>query len=1062
MKKLYLLLFILPALTLAVSAKSESTALVNTGANALGNTHVNGDVRVPLENYIKLIEDARNPDLPVPAAYAIGQSTVSVTLNEQADRTTAQVTVNTQIEVFENQWSLIPILPYGAAITAVSINGKSIQLVQNAEWMSWSTNKAGTANLQISYSIDAARSDQGYVVPVPIPRASSTQLTIEFSGNELDMAVIPASDVKTSKQNNRNQVTANIPTTSAFLISWRVPTKQSFVVSRANYQGQLVDQVFTFAATFYVELFTGESIDLPLLPNTVTLNDVTIDGLPATIFNQEDQFKVLLNGRGKHEVSVVFQTVVHQQQGPPSVSFPIPRVAISEFELILDGKKDITFTTRQQGINQSGHNNGQINGQVISQFKEKVTIGKSFIPMTDAVTFAWIDAIPKGSKTEIRANANIYHAISAEEGVLYGKGLIDYEITHGETSTLSFQIPLAAQVNRITADTAGISDWNAESKDEIKTITVFLDRKIKESFQLQVEYEQLLGQQIGSISDPAPEPLDAIKVPLIKALDMHRQRGIVALLVGSELTLKPTKEQGVTRVGENQLPAFFRNQISQTIAHTFKYTSDMPQLTVETMAPIRLQGKYDAQVDTLISLGEVTMRGSAGIQIDVKSGTVLGLEFSIPAAVNVLNVTGPSLRNHKVTSNQVNGKMTGQLIKVEFTQEMTGQFQLEVNYENILGDSKSELTVPTLQVMGAEVQHGRIAVEALTAVEVQAAKTIQLSIMEINELPQQLVLKTTNPILLAFKYVSSDTPHQLNLKMTRHQELAVQVAAIETARYQTLITDDGLAVTTARFDVRNSRLQFLRLSLPQEADVWSVFVNGKAEKPANANNSNQNNSASKNDQKDILIKMLNSATGFPVEVVYATPIDKMGLFGSVTAQLPQPDMVVTHSYWDVYLPIGPNYQAVETNMNLVTANQWVNPSDQAKNSALASKHGASQVGKPLRMTVPQQGIQYSFEKLYANQSDTVAGFQIRYAASSHVGLLISIISVLMIWLVIFAIKTTQQSPRILVPVLVLGLAGLVLSLTYLKSNPVAPLTTALAGGLVFLMMLFLPKFKNKQ
>ncbi len=1054
MKKLYLLLFIWPALLLTMIAQSktrtDATPIAEMDSQITGPKE--GDVKVPLAHYIKLIDDARNPETKAPASYAIGQSTVSVKLSEQDEQTTAQVTVNVDIEVFENEWSLIPILPYGAAITAVTINGETIQLVQNAEWMSWSTNQAGTAQLQISYSIDATRSDQGYVVPVPIPRASSNQLKVAFFGSELDMTVIPATNIKTSKSNQTNTIQANIPTTSAFLLSWRVPTKQSFVVSRAKYQGQLLDKTFTFTANFQVEVFTGESIHLPLLPNTVTLNDVKIDGAAATILDQEDQFKVLLQSRGKHEVSVVFQSTVHQQQGPPSVSLPIPRVAISEFELVLAGKKDISFTTLQN----SGH---QEYRPITSQVNNDVTTAKVFIPMTEGVTFTWIDAIPKDIKTKVRANANIYHAISAEEGVLYGKGLADYEITHGETSTLSFQIPISAQVNRITALTAGISDWTAQTKDDIKTITVFLDRKVKESFQMQIEYEQLLGQQKEEQKTES-QPLTAIKIPLIKALEMHRQRGIVALLVGNELTLKPTTEKGVTRVGENQLPAFFRNQITQTIAHTFKYTSENPELIVQTMAPIRKQGKYDAQIDTLISLGEVTMRGSAGVQIDVKSGTVLDLVFTIPSGVNVLSVTGPSLRNHKVINgfeDKHQSKKSDQLIQVEFTQEMTGQFQLEINYENILGENKSELTVPTLQVGGAEVQHGRIAVEALTAVEVQAAETIQLSTLEINELPQQLVLKTTNPILLAFKYVNSETPHQLHLKMTRHQELAVQVAAIETAKYQTLITDDGLAVTTARFDVRNSRLQFLRLSLPQESEVWSVFVDGKAEKPANANN----NAESKKGQKDILIKMLNSATGFPVEVIYATPIDRMSLFGSVSSQLPQPDMVVTHSYWDVYLPIGPNYQAVETNMNVVTANQWVNPSARTNNSDAVNKHGAPQVGKPLRMTVPQQGIQYSFEKLYANQSDSIAGFKIRYAASSHVGLLVSIISVLIIWVVIFAIKSTQFSARTLIPVFTLGIVGLILSLIYLKPNPIVPFSTALIGGIVFLVMVLLPRFKNK-
>ncbi len=1018
MKKLLLLL-------LAATASIQASDAIEPPNSATG------DVRVPLANYIKLIEDARNPDIPAPAAYAIGQSQVQVELKEHLDRTVANVQVTANIEVFADQWTLIPILPYGAAITAVTIDGQPIQLVQNAEWMSWSTAQAGTAELMVSFTMDASRSDQGYVLPMPIPRAASTQLTVEFVGDELDLAVIPATDLQTIRRNQRNITTANIPTTSAVLLSWRVPQQEPYVISRAHYTGQLEDDAFTFAAKFQVELFTGEAVKLPILPNTVTLNDLTIDGAAATILAQDQQFKVLLQGRGRHEVVVVFQTTVKQQQGPLSVTFPIPQVAISQFELQLDGKKDLTVLPESQ---------------VVTTFKDSHTLASTYVPMTEAVTFSWVDAIPKDVSSEVRANANIYHAISAEEGVLYGRGLIDYEITHGETSSLSFSVPAQTQVNRITANLAGVSDWTEETGDDEQVITVFLDRKVTGQFQLHISYEQLLGDQPDDITASQD-----ITVPLIRALSMHRQRGIVALLAGHELTLNPTKEQGVSRVGENQLPAFFRDRIEQTIAHTFRYTSQTPQLMVQTMAPIRKQGKYDAQVDTLISLGEVTMRGSAGIQIEVKSGGISALLFELPQGVNVLNVSGPSLRNYQVTTTA-----DKQEIAVEFTQEMTGQFELAVNYENILGAGKTELLVPTTQVPGAEVQHGRIAVEALTAVEVQAAQTDQLSTLEINELPLQLVLKTTNPILLAFKYVNAVNPQQLKLQLTRHQELAVQVAAIETANYQTLITDDGLAVTTARFDVRNSRLQFLRLGLPRHAEVWSVFVDGQAEKPAHAN---QN----KGDGQDILIKMLNSATGFPVEVVYATPLPAMGLFGTVAAQLPQPDMVVTHSRWDVYLPVGPNYQAVETNMNLLEANRWVDPRSHQVKSQAADRTQAASIGKPLRLTVPQQGILYTFEKLYANQSDEAAGFQIRYASNqgNRMGLLLSVISVVMIWLAIFALRHNRFSPKVLTPVLAAGIAGLLLSLTYLKINTVIPLSTALAGGVVFLLVVLWPRIKAR-
>ena len=75
------------------------------------------------------------------------------------------------------------------------------------------------------------------------------------------------------------------------------------------------------------------------------------------------------------------------------------------------------------------------------------------------------------------------------------------------------------------------------------------------------------------------------------------------------------------------------------------------------------------------------------------------------------------------------------------------------------------------------MEHGRIAIEALTAVEVQALVADQLSALEVSELPQQMILKTTNPILMAYKYVSP--PYRLALEVTRHQVVAVQEAAQE-------------------------------------------------------------------------------------------------------------------------------------------------------------------------------------------------------------------------------------------------------------------------------------------
>ena len=295
---------------------------------------------------------------------------------------------------------------------------------------------------------------------------------------------------------------------------------------------------------------------------------------------------------------------------------------------------------------------------------------------------------------------------------------------------------------------------------------------------------------------------------------------MLALLASKELTLNPDEqsERNLTRVGENQLPNFVREAVDKTIAHTYKYLEDEPKLLVVAAPPERKQGKFDAQVDTLVSLGDVTLRGAATIEINVKSGSLEALDLRLPSGVNVLGLTAPSLRTHSVKEGAAAGE---QSIDVQFTQQMEGQFRIEVSYEKITSESEAKLPVPALHVTGAEVEQGRIAVEALSAVEVGEQRREHLSPLDPSELPQQLVLKTTNPILRAYKYVQVEPPFALALQVTRHKEVDVQNAAIDDAHYQTLYTRDGLSVTTAHFTVRNSREQFLKVRLPKGSKVWS-------------------------------------------------------------------------------------------------------------------------------------------------------------------------------------------------------------------------------------------------
>jgi hypothetical protein len=796
-------------------------------------------------------------------------------------------------------------------------------------------------------------------------------------------------------------------------ISWRRESKNRFAVSRAAYSGRLEGNALVLTGRLTVDLFVG-SVALPLLPADVTLTEVLVDGKKRGILVQgagdARYFVTLIKGRGRHEVRVSFQVPALHGEGPPRAVLHVPQVPVSRFELALPGKKEVavepatSVTHRRRGAG---------------------TVAAFNVPLSSKVAVRWSESVPEATQEETRANAEVYHLVHADEGVLHTRALVVYEVSRGQTNTVGLQLPAGVQVNRISAESGAVSDWRTVrgQRGKPQRVVVFLDRQVRGKLVFEAEYELLLAQRRGD--RPIPVPLSRVE-------GTHRQRGMVALLATKELSLKPDDEARLSRVGENQLPAFVRKQLERKVAHTYKYSDADPQLSVKTAAPTRRPGKFDAQVDTLVSLADVALQGSARVEVNVKSGTITSLELKLPESVNLLSLSAPSLRSHKASH-----KGKAQLVDLQFTQEMEGQFKIDVLYERILSDSESEVTVPTLAVKGAEVEQGRIAVEALAAVEVKPAATDHLSSLDVGELPRQLILKTTNPILLAYKYAHVTPPYKLRLRMTRHREVDVQAATIDEGRYQTLFTRDGLAVTRANFTVRNTRRQFLKVELPPGSEVWSAFVNGEAVKPALDRGKGGSS---------VLIKIINSATGFPVELIYATRAQSIGGLGTLSGRLPRPDTVVTHTRWDVFVPEGLSYSAPETDMEVTRAGAAVTSETMkaikaAKDQGHAARTGRGQVAA-LRIAVPAYGVHYRFGKLYANHADEAPSFRLAYASrgGAVTSELVSILATLAIWLgaFLFARRGFRYVPAM--ACVGLGLVLLTITLGYLQRGVGGPAT----------------------
>ena len=79
----------------------------------------NGQVQLPLEIYTNLVQQATDPTRPprpAPAGYVLGSAGVSVTVHDFEERASSAIQVQLGIDVLEDEWVLIPVLPAGTPV----------------------------------------------------------------------------------------------------------------------------------------------------------------------------------------------------------------------------------------------------------------------------------------------------------------------------------------------------------------------------------------------------------------------------------------------------------------------------------------------------------------------------------------------------------------------------------------------------------------------------------------------------------------------------------------------------------------------------------------------------------------------------------------------------------------------------------------------------------------------------------------------------------------------------------------------------------------------------------
>jgi hypothetical protein len=384
-----------------------------------------------------------------------------------------------------------------------------------------------------------------------------------------------------------------------------------------------------------------------------------------------------------------------------------------------------------------------------------------------------------------------------------------------------------------------------------------------------------------------------------------------------------------------------------------------------------------AEVYTLVGISDGLMRATTTVEHTILFAGKDKLEFQVPKGMTLVDVQGAGLRDWK-------HKDDGTL-EVLLNYAAEGNYTLTMTSERVVANEPGDLVAPIVHPLGVERSKGWVGVESRGNLEIQSGDVVEATPVDVRSLPAAILGITEQPVLLGYKYLTDKA--SVPLRVQQHDDVEVLVTLLDETRAQTMWTAEGRRLTSVKYQVRNNRKQFLRLSLPEQAELWSASVGGRAVQPASASDG------------QILIPLVRSqATGgalaaFEVEVVYVengTPVPASGK-GTFSASLPTADVPCTYVAWTIYAPDDTKLKRRSYDGSLAHVDnlsnpipvgvvgyiETVTPEVQYQSNVQAAGGGMGEGAVPVPVSLPLRGKAVNFEKLLALDETLQVSFDYR-------------------------------------------------------------------------------------
>ncbi|HEX8881563.1 MAG TPA: hypothetical protein VF749_16095 [Candidatus Acidoferrum sp.] len=298
---------------------------------------------------------------------------------------------------------------------------------------------------------------------------------------------------------------------------------------------------------------------------------------------------------------------------------------------------------------------------------------------------------------------------------------------------------------------------------------------------------------------------------------------------------------------------------------------------------LRLRGS----LTELAGLGEDSTTIAAEVNVEVLQGAAKEVRIALPDKVAINSVAGALVADWEARDGQ---------LAVTFVEPVEQGAKFVISGERP-SPRDGEIEIPILRLLNTERDTGGVAAEVLGAGEIKKFKSAGLENADASDLGD-LVASRQSTSLSAFRFRAGDakSTRALIVSVARYTPQAMLTANVAEARYNVLISNEGKTLVEARYAIRNNQRNFLKITLPAGATLWSAALAGKPIRPGQSP-----------DNDSILLPLEKSRAGedapeFAVEVVYLSRGTAWTERGDFKLALPALDLPVSRTGLLVYHP----------------------------------------------------------------------------------------------------------------------------------------------------------------